>query len=59
MWRMTIFICHICGEQKNTLGHRCFRWRQTYVKYISKDKYIAKGEIVDKNIVNAEYVAKD
>ena len=26
MWRirrMSIFIRHICGERKNTLGHRC------------------------------------
>jgi len=23
MWRMAIFIRHIRGEQKNTLGHRC------------------------------------
>ena len=22
MWQMAIFIRHICGEQKNTLGHR-------------------------------------
>jgi len=22
---MAVFICHICGEQKNTLGHRCLK----------------------------------
>ena len=25
MWRMAIFIHHICGERKNTLGHRCIK----------------------------------
>ncbi len=25
MWRITAFIRHICGERKNTLGHRWFR----------------------------------
>ena len=24
MWRMAIFIRHICGEQNNPLGHRWF-----------------------------------
>ena len=25
MWRMAIFIRHICGKRKNTLGHRWYR----------------------------------
>ena len=25
MWRMATFIRHICGERKNTLGHRCIK----------------------------------
>ena len=27
MWRMDIFIRHICGERKNIVGHRCIRVR--------------------------------
>jgi len=23
MWRMALFIRHICGKRKNTVGHRC------------------------------------
>jgi len=33
-WRMALFIRRICGERKNTLGHRCSKRKVNTLTYI-------------------------
>jgi len=49
---MAIFIRHICGEQKNTLGHRCFRQSFSDFEEIVK-KYILKNVPIKIEIKNS------